>query len=678
MTAIGKDVVVARAKRVKVIAVTAVVGLASIGMVAAGAGAAHSATTTINPFAANDGFTIFAQGDVSLGNAELEGSIAVNGTLAVTKNNYPVIHRAAGMADYTVPVIDGEPVRILAQDLDLTAGSIGLTNREAPADSPEARAIAKLVDTSALSFGVRADFVRASIPGAADHGYIDLEAIPSTEVDTAEARVQTAQATVADYFSGVDAHVDAVASCLAYTYSEDAADDVAYHRDFDQNNGPDLVAGKANVLDYDEIASKGGTVKLTAALANGFVPSADSPIVIRVAPGTTSVGTVNFEGWDAGASGQQSYARYIMFDLSDVTGDVAFGGPALGAVYAPNADVTFDSGITHNGQWFTSGFTAAAGAGGELHHHTFLASIPCANVDDEAAADEAAADEAAADEAAADEAAADEAAADEAAADEAAADEAAADEAAADEAAADEAAADEAAADEAAADEAAADEAAADEAAADEGAADEAAADEAAADEAAADEAAADEAAADEAAADEAAADEAAADEAAADEAAADEAAAGEAAADEAAADEAAADEAVADEAAADEAAADDAAADEAAADEAAADEAAADEAAADEGVGGQAAADEAAADEAAADEAAADEAAADEAAADEAAADEGVGGQAAAGEAAADEDQLADSGRNDASIAPLLIGGLGIIVIGAVLLVIRRRHQDA
>ena len=540
-------VVPARSARLKVVAATAAIGLASLGIVAAGAGAAHGATTTINPFAANGGFTILVQGDALLGNAELEGSIAAYGTLAVTKNNYPVIHRAAGMGDYTVPTIDGEPVRILAQDLDLTAGSIGLTNREAPADSPEARAIAKLVDTSVLDFGVRADFVRASIPGAGDHGYIDLEAIPSTEVDTAEERVQTVQPAVADYFTGASAHIDAVASCLAYTYSPAAVDDVVYHRDFDQNNGPDLTVGKTNVLDYTEIASKGGTIKLGTAIGNGFVPSTDSPIVIRVAPGTTSIGTVNFEGWDAGASGQQSYARYIMFDLSEVTGDVVFGGSALGAVYAPNANVTFDSGITHNGQWLTADFTAATGVGGELHHHTFLASIPCADVDAEAAADDAAADEGAADEAGADEAGADEAGADEGAADEAGADEAGADEAGADEAGADEAGADEAGADEAGADEAGADEAGADEAGADEGAADEAGADEGAADEAGADEAGADEGAADEGAADEGAADEGAADEGAADEGAADEAAAGEGDADEGVGGQAAAGEGAAD-----------------------------------------------------------------------------------------------------------------------------------
>ncbi|GLJ61453.1 hypothetical protein GCM10017576_15820 [Microbacterium barkeri] len=97
----------------RLIAAGAISALVAFGG-AAVAAPANAAVEYINPFEGSGAFTIYAHRDASLGNGELEGSIAVGGTLSTTRDNYPLIHQAAGQSTYTVPVIDGEPVRLLA------------------------------------------------------------------------------------------------------------------------------------------------------------------------------------------------------------------------------------------------------------------------------------------------------------------------------------------------------------------------------------------------------------------------------------------------------------------------------------------------------------------------------------------------------------------------------------
>lgn len=84
-----------------------VLALVLAGLVGGAVGSANAEGDVkyFNPFAVNNGFTIVSQGDATLGNGELEGSIAAFGTIATTNTNgYPVIHNAAGSADYTVPL----------------------------------------------------------------------------------------------------------------------------------------------------------------------------------------------------------------------------------------------------------------------------------------------------------------------------------------------------------------------------------------------------------------------------------------------------------------------------------------------------------------------------------------------------------------------------------------------
>ena len=136
------------------VAAAGVTALAAGMAVAVGAPVAQAEPTTFNPFDANNGFSIVSQGDVSLGNAELEGSVAAFGTIESTKDNYAIVHEVAGTPDYTVPTIDGEPVRILADEF-VGTGGFDLSNAGAESGTREAEAVAKLVDTDNLTPGSR-------------------------------------------------------------------------------------------------------------------------------------------------------------------------------------------------------------------------------------------------------------------------------------------------------------------------------------------------------------------------------------------------------------------------------------------------------------------------------------------------------------------------------------------
>uniref|UniRef100_UPI0023F44CEC collagen-binding domain-containing protein n=1 Tax=Ruania albidiflava TaxID=366586 RepID=UPI0023F44CEC len=362
------------------IAVVGVVGLAA-GALLLSASAAPAAPTAFNPFAVNNGFTIVAQGDATLGNAELEGSIAAFGSIASGRpDGFPVIHHAAGNADYSVPTIDESPVRILAGEF-VGDGAFDVANRDDsetidPA-SPEANATVRLTSVDGLTLESRSGgagsndtgtFARANSSAG---GYLDLKAVPFEGADVDD--LLTEQPTVPSYFPDLDAQVAQANQCLADMYDPETglANPVTVSAEGGLVYVEDFATDQPNVIDYDAIA--GQTIKLDR--ADGYRPTAEAPLVIRVPAGTTELNQVNFEGWSAQAGADQDLARYIMFDLSEVTGEVTVDGLELGALWAPEADLTFGSGITTNGQWFAQDVTTSGG--GEIHHHTFGGQLVC-------------------------------------------------------------------------------------------------------------------------------------------------------------------------------------------------------------------------------------------------------------------------------------------------------------
>ena len=340
---------------------------------AVGSANAEGDVKYFNPFAVNNGFTIVSQGDATLGNGELEGSIAAFGTIATTNTNgYPVIHNAAGSADYTVPLIDKTPVRILAEEL-VGTGAFELTNRDdsgtIAVDSPEANAVAKLVTTDGLTGTDRSGFLRVSNTAG---GLIDLTKVQYTDSDLSP--YQTTQSSVASYFEDVDNQVAQINQCLTSMYDSDLVHEVDLNEQYGMLYPSGFATDRPNVINYDDVAGK--TIKMDN--AGGWQPTAQAPLVIRVAPGTTTIGPINIEGWSPSKDQQQSLARYIMLDLSKVTGTVTIDGLELGAIWAPSANLTFTGSRTTNGQWYAGGNVSTSG-GGEVHHHTFMGNLPCAS-----------------------------------------------------------------------------------------------------------------------------------------------------------------------------------------------------------------------------------------------------------------------------------------------------------
>src|SRR6218665_2519632 len=253
---------------------------------------AQAAVTNINPFASSGGYTVVADGDASLGNGELEGSIAVTGALSSTSGNYPIRHQAAGSSAYTVPTVDGLPVRILAGSYAGTGG-IDLSNANAPAASPEESAIAKFVSTSGLTAGMRGggvgpaagtDFTRLTTPQG---GILDVKALPWNA--NALQTVKTARSAVADYVD-VDGY-DAATTCLAAAYGTDLVNMVAANASGGLAMPGPFATDKPNVLDYADIA--GMTIKQDNFA--GYRPTAAAPLIIRVPARTTTLSTLNIK-----------------------------------------------------------------------------------------------------------------------------------------------------------------------------------------------------------------------------------------------------------------------------------------------------------------------------------------------------------------------------------------------
>ena len=341
------------------------------------ADAVAAAPESFNPFDASNGFTLYVSGDAVLGNAEIEGSVAVDGRFSTAnQNGYPMVHEVAGLPDYTVPFVDGVPVRLLAAEYT-GSGSVDLTNRNAQPGSPEASAAVKLVETANLTGSARGggnngqDFLRVTNN---DGGNLDLKAVPFQSGHLTDlGLLATAEPSVAAYFPQRAAQLSRTSQCLASMY--DPANQAAHMVPL-QNNGSMVMPGpyatdKPNVLNYDDVAG----LIIKGDNASGYRPTAEAPLVIKVPAGTTEVGRLNFEGWSSAGTGQ-ALARYIFLDLSEVTGNVVVDGLEMGSVYAPSASVLFNSNVTHNGQWLTGSF-ASSGAG-ELHHHSFLGELPCA------------------------------------------------------------------------------------------------------------------------------------------------------------------------------------------------------------------------------------------------------------------------------------------------------------
>ena len=125
-----------------------------------------------------------------------------------------------------------------------------------------------------------------------------------------------------------------------------------------------LSADQPNIVDYADIA---GTALIQ--FSPGPTPGVSNPLVIRVPAGTTDV-------VGARADPQGAFSPYMLWDLSQLTGDVTVTAAEAridGSIYAPEASVTVDA-APLDGQVIGRNVTLQ---GGETHSFLFSSEISC-------------------------------------------------------------------------------------------------------------------------------------------------------------------------------------------------------------------------------------------------------------------------------------------------------------
>ncbi|MFK4835809.1 DUF5979 domain-containing protein [Microbacterium sp. ZW T2_14] len=362
-------------------ALLAVTG-AVVGGTIAAPPAAAAYPESVNPFAIAGGFTVYAREDALLQNQETEGSIAVGGTATVapSASQYTIIHVSAGTGDYDLPTVDGDPTRFLVGKYSTASTGILAITSEGTSE-PSLWGDLKMVqrDGGWQAF-TRADWLRLNqnssnvdqtpLIDATHQKYPDHAAPPVGPAgDNSIYTANTSATAVADYVeANRDASWEEASSCL-----DDIADpvgDIGYPVEVAEDAGSRIVLtplsrDQPNIVDYADIAG--------AALIQfspGPTPGVSNPLVIRVPAGTTEV-------IGARADPQGDFSPYMLWDLSQLTGDVTVTAAEAridGSIYAPEASVTVNA-APLDGQVVGRNVILQ---GGEVHSFLFSSEISCA------------------------------------------------------------------------------------------------------------------------------------------------------------------------------------------------------------------------------------------------------------------------------------------------------------
>lgn len=331
--------------------------------------------TTFNPFDDAGGFSIYVREDAQLLNHEVEGSVAVGGTLTIRKSggSFAILHQSAGTGDYSAPLIDGDPTRLLVNEYSPASGVVQAKGG-GQGNSP-ATGYAKIVSPqTSFTFRERGGYTQyIGVDGDPASGPA-IEGLNQPWADNHKGETfRTAKRSVAAYVEQGQGFAASTA-CLEQITAESST--LSHHVTPVNDGGKasiTLVAGVPNVIDYADLYVDGGFASQIS-YAGDVRPSASTPIIVKVPAGTTSI-----RGMEFGSSGQ--YASYALWDLSAVTGTITMtdqrGGTGRidGSVYAPEADLHASFGPL-DGQILAKNFTATSGAG-ETHSYLFNAQLPC-------------------------------------------------------------------------------------------------------------------------------------------------------------------------------------------------------------------------------------------------------------------------------------------------------------
>ncbi|RNE48263.1 hypothetical protein C5L39_10445, partial [Corynebacterium alimapuense] len=374
------------------------------GVVAVGSPASAQEATdeevcvAFNPFdypGDDNGFTVVGTGDVTLGNSELEGSVAAFGSIQSGLSSYPVVHYKAGNDQYEVPIIDGKPVRILA-DHFIGTNSFDISNAGSPSGNVHAQnAGAKLVDVDGFTYLARSatdddpGYLRANNgEGDLEQGNLELKAwVPDDS-----GNLKTDENSVGDYFNGdnlLSGHQESVNDDLDSFFASEPGSGTANVPTLNVGTNSTTItdlqldgSGKPNVIELPigyKADSSGNSIDqnfdidLVGASASDLK---NNPLIIRFPASTERVGNINFT---VNGSTDHTLSHGILFDFSNLDGDITYGDVADGAVWAPGKNLDVVGSTSLNGQWFANDIDTS-GSSGELHHYDFGGGGDCRDV----------------------------------------------------------------------------------------------------------------------------------------------------------------------------------------------------------------------------------------------------------------------------------------------------------
>ncbi|HZK05095.1 MAG TPA: DUF5979 domain-containing protein [Actinomycetaceae bacterium] len=329
------------------------------------------------PIGSENGYTIFVRENAVLSNSELEGTLAVGGmaTFNTASNQslqYPILHTTGnGNANYNVPTVDGVPNRVLIQEFDPHNKIVQVKTDNATGTNAQAGAkIGDHTKPAGYTFG-------QMFGGGSGTTYY-----PSNGNN------QSPQ---------IDSMAQLWTNLLAAQESWGISGDVLSH--FPTDNGTSVIDGFGGWIttltdpDPDDqhkpIVLSGPTrVTLTQLKVlrperfkiSNFSPS--SFLVVTVQPADVVDGTVKLPAYQAaGNSADGEGISYVLFDFSQITGDVRVtpivDSRVRGSIYAPNANVIFpqNPASQFEGQLIAKNFQALQG-GDEMHTNLFKGRIP--------------------------------------------------------------------------------------------------------------------------------------------------------------------------------------------------------------------------------------------------------------------------------------------------------------
>ena len=320
------------------------------------------------------GFTVLVEGDASVAGSEIEGTMAVGGSLS-WKNTFDVRHSTGQTPPgYTLPILDGTtlPVRVSAGAYNL-AGSQGILQVGSGADqtgSPRGEMLAGTQTWTTSQLKGQEVFIPADLEV---DGAGQARVVPPSPPTTADELPQWVPqhigplvvAPLTSGFPTLDAIADAVSDLpganegvSAVTLTGDAPEKKL-----------ELVAGDLNVLSVEPEQFDG----VTALNFTGALPSSTTGLVIRLSGGT-EFSIPRFNG--ANDSGTNNlFAPWVLWSY-DETGPLTLTSQdrITGTVLAPRAALTLQNASPVEGQVIASTLTKAGD--GEIHHYAFAGCVP--------------------------------------------------------------------------------------------------------------------------------------------------------------------------------------------------------------------------------------------------------------------------------------------------------------